>query len=92
MKKTKTLDLPLLEDVVVPGNDVPIADEFPPLLSEIEIKALQQQIEKIVKTQLEPVFKKVTKEAVKDIKNHLDKVLPELIKAANKAIKDGKLD
>ncbi|MDM8559780.1 hypothetical protein [Candidatus Parabeggiatoa sp. HSG14] len=92
MKKTKTLDLPLLEDVVVPGKDVPIADEFPPLLSEIEIKALQQQIEKIVKAQLESVLKKVTKEAVKDIKNHLDKVLPELIKAANKAIKDGKLD
>ncbi len=89
MRTAKKIELPVLEDVVVKGRDVLDTDELPPTLSEIQIKALQQQIEKIVRAKLEPVLNKATKEVVKEIKTHLDKVLPSLIKAANKSVKKG---
>jgi hypothetical protein len=89
MRTAKKIELPVLEDVVVKGRDVLETDELPPALSEIQVKALQQQIEKIVRAKLEPVLNKATKEVVKEIKIHLDKVLPTLIKAANKSVKKG---
>jgi hypothetical protein len=88
MKTAKKIELPVLKDVVVKGRDVPETDELPSTLSEIQEKALQQQIEKIVRAKLEPVLNKATKEVVKEIKIHLDKVLPTLIKAANKSVKE----
>jgi hypothetical protein len=84
MKQAEKIDLPVLKDVVVPGKDVPVTDELPPVLNEIQAKALQQQIEKIVQARLETALKKATQQAVKDLKTHLSKVLPQLIKAANK--------
>ncbi len=87
MRTAKKIELPVLEDVVVKGRDVPKTDELPPALSEIQVKALQQQIERIVQAKLESVLKKATKEAVKEIKIYLDKVLPPLIKATNKSVK-----
>ncbi|MDM8565058.1 hypothetical protein QUF74_05340 [Candidatus Halobeggiatoa sp. HSG11] len=84
MKKSKTLELPILNDVVIPGKDVEEQDEFPSILNELEIKALQKQIDKIVKRQLEATLNKAINEASNDIKKHLDKVLPNLIKTAKK--------
>lgn len=79
MKRTQIVDVPVLKDVVVPGKEVPLTDELPPVLSDLQIKALQQQIEKIIQTQLEASLKKVSQETVKKINAHLDKVLPKLL-------------
>jgi len=84
MKTTKKIELPILKDIVVPGKDVPEVNELPPVLSDIQVKALEQQIEKIVQFKLEAVLKNATKETVKEINTHLDQVLPKLIQAANK--------
>ena len=82
MKPAK-IDIPVLKDVVVLGKEVPETDEFSPILNELQVKALQQQIEKIVNARLEAALKKATQQAVKDINAHLDKVLPDMIKATN---------
>ncbi|RKZ40845.1 MAG: hypothetical protein DRQ49_07035 [Gammaproteobacteria bacterium] len=84
MKTTKKIELPILKDIVVPGKDMPEVDELPSVLSDIQIRALEQQIERIVQFKLEAVLKHATKEAVKEINAHLDQVLPKLIQAANK--------
>ena len=83
MKTANKIDLPILKDVVVPGKDVPTTEELPPILNEIQIKALQQQIEKIVQARIEVALNKAMKGVVTDIKAYLDKVLPKLIKSAN---------
>lgn len=82
MKTANKIDLPILKDVVVQGKDIPTTKELPPILNEIQIKALQQQIEKIVQTRVEVALNKAMKEVVTDIKAYLDNVLPELIKSA----------
>ncbi|MFK5970239.1 MAG: hypothetical protein QM487_09005 [Candidatus Marithrix sp.] len=84
MKKSKTVKLPVLDDVVVPGKDIEEKEDFLSILNEVEVKALQKQIDKIIKRQLETHLDKAIKEATSDIKKHLDKVLPGIIKAANK--------
>ncbi|HAI69825.1 MAG TPA: hypothetical protein DCM38_10385 [Gammaproteobacteria bacterium] len=84
MKTTKTIELPVLKDVVVLGKEVPAKNELPPVLNELQAKALEQQIEHIVQKRLEVVLKKATDQAITDIKAHLDKMLPELIKATHK--------
>jgi len=84
MKPVEKLDLPVLKDVVVPGKDIPITDDIPQILSELQTKALQQQIDQIIQARLEVALKKATQQVVKDLKTHLEKVLPELIKAAYK--------
>ncbi|MCK5877848.1 MAG: hypothetical protein KAG43_09450 [Candidatus Marithrix sp.] len=80
MKKSKAIKLPVLDDVIVLGKDVEEQDEFPSILSEIEITALQQQIDKIIKRQLESRLNEAINEISNDVKKHLDKVLPDLIK------------
>ncbi len=84
MKKSKTVKLPVLDDVVVPGKDVKENEDFLSILNEVEVKALRKQIDKIIKQQLEAHLNKVIKETTVDIKKHLDKVLPGIIKAAKK--------
>jgi mRNA-degrading endonuclease toxin of MazEF toxin-antitoxin module len=84
MKTTHTIDLPVLKDVVVLGKDVPSNNELPPVLNELQAKALEQQIEQIIQKRLEVVLKKATAQAMNDIKAHLDKMLPELIQANQK--------
>jgi len=79
MKAAPKIDLPVLNDVVIPGKDVPPTNELPPVLNEIQVQALQQQIDKIVQSRL----KKALEQATKDIQTHLNKVIPEFIKAAN---------
>jgi len=71
MKTTKKIELPILKDIVVPGKDMPEVDELPSVLSDIQIRALEQQIERIVQFKLEAVLKHATKEAVKEINAHL---------------------
>jgi uncharacterized phage infection (PIP) family protein YhgE len=47
---------------------------------------LQQQIEKIVQSQLDSVLSKVSQQVTKEIKAYLDKELPKLIEAAKRSI------
>jgi hypothetical protein len=83
-KLSKKIDVPVLKDVVVPGKAI-AGKKTPPLaLSEVQLNILQQQIEEIVQKRLQAVLNKATQDAVKDIKAHLDKVLPEFIKTAQK--------
>ncbi len=89
MKPAKKVELPVLKDIVVPGKEVPEKGEFPPVLDNFQVKALEQQIEKIVRKKLETVLNRATKETVAEIKKHIDKVLPTLIKEANQAIEKG---
>jgi hypothetical protein len=86
MKRTQIVDVPVLNDVVVPGKEVPVTDELPPVLSELQLKALQQQIEKIIQTQLEATLKKVSQDTVKKINAHLDKVLPKLLQEMGQTV------
>ena len=79
MKRVKKIELPVLEDVVIPGKEVPESKELPPILTELQEKALRQQIEKIIREQLEMVLNKVAQRAIKEINVHLDKVLPEIL-------------
>ena len=83
MKKSKAIELPVLDDVVVLGKEVEEQDEFPSVLSEIEVKYLQKQIDKIIKDKLETCLNTAVNQISKDVKKHLDKVLPELIKTDN---------
>ena len=85
MEKPSTkIDVPVLKDVVVPGKVIP-GKKTPPLaLSEVQLNILQQQIEDIVQKRLQAVLNKASQDVVKDIKAHLDKVLPEFIKTAQK--------
>ena len=80
MKSAPKIDLPVLNDVVIPGKDVPPTDELPPFLNEIQVQALQQQIDKIVQVRL----KKALEQVVDDIQAHLNQVIPEFIEAAKK--------
>jgi hypothetical protein len=79
MKGVKKIELPVLEDVVIPGKEVPESKQLPPILTELQEKALRQQIEKIIREQLEIALNKVTQRAIKEINAHLDKVLPEIL-------------
>ncbi len=88
MKKSKTVKLPILDDVVVPGKDIEEKEDFLSILNEVEVKELQKQIDKIIKQQLEVHLNKAVKETTVDIKKHLDKVLPGIIKAAKKRSKE----
>ena len=80
MPTKNKIELPILKDIVVPGKEVTHVDSFPTLLNKSELETLQQQIEKIVQTQLETVLNKATKQVVKEITDYLDNRLPELIK------------
>ncbi|MDM8569164.1 hypothetical protein QUF50_06600 [Thiotrichales bacterium HSG1] len=83
MKKSKAIELPVLNDVVVPGKYVEKKDDFPSILDENEIEILQKQIDKIVKQRLEISLNKAVDEISNDVKKHLDKVLPDLIKTVS---------
>ncbi|NJO17228.1 MAG: hypothetical protein HC877_16235 [Thioploca sp.] len=85
-KKKPVLDLPILKDVVVPGKEIPISEEPSSVLSDLQLKALQQQIGKIIQTQLEETLKKVSQDTVRKINAHLDKVLPKLLKEMTQVV------
>lgn len=80
MSKSKK-NVPVLEDVVVLGKET-AHSELPGGLDELQLQALQQQIERIVQTQLDAVLNKTSQQVVKEIKAHLDRELPKLIKTA----------
>jgi hypothetical protein len=83
MKTAKKTTVPTLDDVVVPGKELSEINESSPL-SETELTALEQQLEKMIQTQLQAVFDKALQQAMTEIKNHLDKKLPELIASMKK--------
>lgn len=83
-KKSNKIDVPVLKDVVQPGKELPKneMEQLPPALSEIQLQSLNRQIEKIVQTHLQAVFKEMSQKLTNDIKAHLDKQIPELAKLA----------
>lgn len=83
MSKAKK-NVPVLEDVVVLGKEMPHS-ELPEGFDELHLQALQQHIEHIIHTQLDAVLNKATQQVVKEIKTHLDKELPKLIKTASRS-------
>ncbi|EIJ43549.1 hypothetical protein BegalDRAFT_2708 [Beggiatoa alba B18LD] len=94
MQKDKIV-VPVLKDVVVVGREV--KNNLPPILNEAQVKAFQQQMEDIIQSRLQVALqkagsnalsditvKKITQDAIQDIKAYLDKKLPILIKAVAK--------
>ena len=81
-KKTSKIDIPTLEmeDAVELGKELPDTEKLPPVLNEVQLKALKQQIESIIETQLQTVLKKANQEVMKEVKKYLDKSLPGLVK------------
>lgn len=79
MSKSKKMSVPVLEDIVVLGKEMP-SSELPGGLDELQMQALQQQIEHIIHAQLDAALNKVSQQVIKEIKVYLDKELPKLIK------------
>jgi hypothetical protein len=93
MKKTsKTVDIPILEEVVVPGNSdfsTEAEDDDAPLRFTAEQQlSLEQQIENIVQARLQAVLNKAIQAAVKDIKVYLAKELPQILAAKQQSDKE----
>ncbi len=86
MSKSKKMTVPVLEDVVVLGKELTESATFSPALDELHTQALQQQIEKIVQSQLDDVLNKVSQQVTKEIKAYLDKELPKLVEAAKRSL------
>jgi hypothetical protein len=81
MKKDvqKTKKVPTLDDVVVPGKAVSDLSELPPLLNEEQLKALEQQLEKLLQARLQPIFDQAMQQVITEIKTHLSEKLSEII-------------
>lgn len=92
MKKSKTADIPVLEEVVVPGsvNFSTEDDDAPLVLTSDQAQNLEQQIEKIVQARLQAVFDKAIQTAVKDIKAYLAKELPQILATTQQVNTDKK--
>ncbi|MCK5719856.1 MAG: hypothetical protein KAH84_07895 [Thiomargarita sp.] len=69
----------MLDDVVVPGKELTDATELPSVLNDLQAKALQQQIERIIQSKMELALKRLVKETTHEIKVYLDKKLPDLL-------------
>lgn len=92
MKKSKTVDIPVLEEVVIPGsvNFSTEDDDAPLILTGDQAQNLEQQIEKIVQARLQAVFDKAIQTAVKDIKAFLAKELPQMLATTQQVNTDKK--
>jgi len=76
MGKADKTKVPVLEEVIVQGNQLSESvDKTLNLLDEDQATLLSQQIEEIIQERLQAVLK----QAVEEIKIHLDSVLPLLI-------------
>ena len=82
-EKSEKLDVPILKDVITPGKKQSSREEVSGW-SEVQLNVLNKQIEEIIQKRLHAVVNKAAEQAVRDIKNYLDKVLPELIKTVQK--------
>jgi hypothetical protein len=78
----KKFEVPVLKDIVVPGKNLPVKTTSSPMLSEVQMNVLQQQIEEIIEKRFQKVLNKATQDALTDIKAYLEKALPKLINAA----------
>ena len=78
-RKINKMSLPILDDVIEEGSNNPELGELPTALSEMQKKALEQEIEKILEQRFQALFDKTAQKAIKDIKTHLDKVLPKML-------------
>ena len=83
MKKKDKIQVPLLKDVVVLGKEVPPQNALPPILNELQTQALRQQIEQIIQERLQSILAQVSQTISADIKAHLDKKLPELMRSVH---------
>jgi proline dehydrogenase len=80
-----TNKVPTLDDVVIPGKEVSEVNELPSsVLSEADLEALSQQIEKLIQACLQPLFDKAMQQVITEMKTHFDKKLPELLVARKK--------
>lgn len=84
MSKPKKINVPVLEDIVVLGKELPDTT-LPPVLNELQVRALQQQIETIIQSQLDTLLHKASQQIVTDLKSYLDKELPKLIETAKRS-------
>jgi hypothetical protein len=73
----KTDKLPTLKDVVSKGDEITTESG----LNEAQIKALNEQLEKIIHERVEAAMAQTSQAIVKDIKNYLNKALPVLVEA-----------
>lgn len=85
MKKGKTVEVPVLRDIVVAGKEIPPNEVISPVLSDVQIRALEQKIEEIIQARLQKVLEKATQAATADIKTYLSEVLPVFLKEANRS-------
>lgn len=84
MKKGKTVEVPVLRDIVVTGKEIPAAKDAL-VLSDVQIRALEQRIEEIVQARLQKVLEKALQVAVADVKTYLNEILPVFLKEVNRS-------
>lgn len=72
--------LPMLKDVVSKGDETATQSG----LSEVQIQALNEQLEKIINDRVQDAMAQTSQVVVKDIKNYLNKALPILVEALMK--------
>jgi len=72
--------LPMLKDIVSKGDETATQCG----LSETQIQALNEQLEKIINERVQEAMAKTSQVVVKDIKNYLNKALPVLVEALMK--------
>ncbi|MCV6638584.1 hypothetical protein [Candidatus Albibeggiatoa sp. nov. NOAA] len=72
--------LPMLKDVVSKGDETTTQSG----LSEVQIQALNEQLEKIINDRVQDAMAQTSQAVVKDIKNYLNKALPILVEALMK--------
>jgi len=84
MPESERIVVPVLQDIVVKGKEITNTGDLPDILTEIQVKALQQQIDKIIRSRFQKALDKAMQEATQDIKSYLDKELPKMVKTAIK--------
>ncbi|OQW95627.1 MAG: hypothetical protein BWK79_01840 [Beggiatoa sp. IS2] len=85
MKKGKTVEVPVLRDIVVAGKEILPNKAVSPVLSDVQIRALEQQIEEIIQARLQKILEKATQAATVDMKTYLNEVLPVFLKELNRS-------
>jgi len=84
MPESERIVVPVLQDIVVKGKEITNTGDLPDILTEIQVKALQQQIDKIIRSRFQKALDKAMQEATQEVKKYLDKELPKMVKTAIK--------
>lgn len=74
--------IPILKEVVVPGKTLLESEQpVPVVMTDEQMQRLAQEIEGIIQAKLNAALKNASQAVIKEIKAHLDNVLPALIKS-----------